>query len=96
MIQNDCIINGRHILPPYFEDEYWLKKDELDILKWMYKLLKNEGITFEEDATGMDFYYNFLEKLLDHDNGDLKVCFKKWYPNLNIDKKLKNVALLPL
>jgi len=25
-------------------------------------------------------------------NGDLKVCFKKWYPNLNMDENLRNAA----
>lgn len=47
---------------PYFEDEYWFKKDELQALKRMYRILKSEGIKIKKDATGLDVYYKFLEE----------------------------------
>lgn len=52
---------------PYFEEEYWFKKDELESLKWMWRLLKKEGILFDDDATGLDVYLKFLEALIHQD-----------------------------
>lgn len=47
---------------PYFEDRYWFKKDELQILKRMYRVLKSEGIKIKEDAIGLDVCHKFLEE----------------------------------